>query len=210
MKKKNEEYIPQFNYDDLPVNEIEKKLSKCNNCGKESVSLHQGVCFECRQKQIYNTNISNKIKENKNSANENLYNQYREEVISNRTRPLLFGLIWRPLIKYGFPAFFIADGIIFILWTIPSALEIAKTSNSILSSIILFAFLILIGIALITIGILSIKFRKKIRHKKFEKFNKSVVKVSDYGSWECPSCRFVNDRIGHCERCGVLPILQKQ
>ncbi len=52
MRKKQEEYIPQFNYDDFPTTKTpEREVLKCEKCGKYSVSLHNGLCFECRQEE---------------------------------------------------------------------------------------------------------------------------------------------------------------
>ncbi len=50
--KKQEEYIPQFNYEDMSIEEkIEKQPQICQKCGKYSISLHKGMCFECRQNE---------------------------------------------------------------------------------------------------------------------------------------------------------------
>ncbi len=50
--KKPEKYISQFDFDDLSTEEtVEKEMSKCQKCGKPSVSLYEGVCFDCRKKE---------------------------------------------------------------------------------------------------------------------------------------------------------------
>ncbi|MBP3705974.1 MAG: hypothetical protein J6J13_01825 [Clostridia bacterium] len=49
MEKRNEEYVPQFDLDNVEEKKIE--LKKCIKCGKPSVSLHDGCCFECRRQE---------------------------------------------------------------------------------------------------------------------------------------------------------------
>ncbi len=56
MKKKQTEYKLLFNYDDLAETSTKKEILKCEKCGKDSVSLHKGVCFACREKELFDSN----------------------------------------------------------------------------------------------------------------------------------------------------------
>lgn len=56
LKKKQTEYKLLFNYDDLTEASTKKEVLKCEKCGKDSVSLHKGVCFACREKEVFDSN----------------------------------------------------------------------------------------------------------------------------------------------------------
>ena len=143
-------YIPQFEDIDEPIENNEKKIQRCVKCNKESVSLHNGVCFECRQKITRSTNNINK--EKKNAPNEELYNRYREEIISNRTflRPAILLFILKPFLKYGISLILLINGIFFIVS--------AFSNEYIENSIVLF----IIGLISIIFGIVTIKLRKNL------------------------------------------------
>lgn len=181
---KKQEYVPQFDLDCLPDNS-KIKYKTCQKCGKQSVSLHDGVCFDCRQKQNA-TNAKEKASA-KAKPDEQLFNQWNDQKTEKNTTPFLMGLLWKPIRKYGVAAIFIANGLV---WLLNSTVEIGYG---------------VIGIISLILGIVLIGIFKKLRHNKFVKFNSQEVDVSYGSTWICPSCDTVNDKLQHCEKCGVLP-----
>ena len=197
--KKEKEYIPQFAEIDEPF-ESNVVLKKCKCCGNESHSLFKGVCFECRNK------LSKVSKNNKQKdiPDEDLYMQWRESVAEKRMVFLMRGLMWKKFRKFGFAVPMLVYGIFSILLSL-----VALFSNFTLYNLIIFMMLFSFGTIVVVINAIYLSQYRKILLSKFKRMNNTIVKLNEYNGWKCPSCKFENDNIGHCERCGVLPILRK-
>ena len=118
MKKMQDEYVPQFDYDDLPTeNNIEKESLKCKKCGKYATFLHCGVCFECQQKDSSEM-IQKEVGEENNMSNKSKGNTFLKDItiLLSIWGPLLFiivgGILWKndtfdgTVMEQLFPAMF--------------------------------------------------------------------------------------------------------
>ena len=180
---KEEVYVPQFDYGD----DLNKSMFVCVKCGEKSLTSYGGLCFECKKEIGFEpTELNTSF-----SPNEKQYNDFLEEKIKKRTLPFAMGLLWRPLLKYGIT-------LIICLFAIDMFYVAMIEKNYLFSllSIILFVF-----------GILIQFFRKKLRHRKFCKYNTMIIEMFSTHGWTCPCCDEVNYSLNHCKVCGVRPTL---
>ncbi len=194
--KGKEEYIPQFDYSNFEEEETKKVSEKCLFCGKESISLENGICFFCRKA------IEEKEgKETVKHPNREKYLEWCEESAVEKANRLKVGLIFLPLFKYGFGSLWFLPAIWCLLLLISSANE--ATGVEIVSTIV-------IAIFFIVLGVLFNMNTKRIRAKKFNRFNNMKVNLEKNGIWVCPCCHRINERISFCKDCGVFPKIINQ
>ena len=191
---KQNEYIPQFEDVDINETKISTKTNKCKICNKESISLHKGICFDCREKSKNNISLSNIIA----CPDWDLFCNYNESVRKKSTLPIGVGLLWlllgKPLLKYGYSGLIILYGIVELGF-----------------SIFFLSFeQLLLSIILLTLGFLLYKRKIKKDFKKFEKYNNAFVFVYNSTHWDCPCCKAQNTKLVHCKQCGVLPIFKEK
>ncbi len=191
MKKNNEEYIPQFDYSNFEEEETKKASEKCLLCGKESISLENGVCFFCR-KAIQEKEEKGTVKH----PNRERYLEWCEEYAVEKANELKVGLIFLPLFKYGFGSLWFLPAI----WCLIFLINIANEAT-------VLEIISIIGITMffVALGVLFNMNTKRKREKKFSKFNNMTIKLEESGSWVCPCCHRINERISFCKDCGVFP-----
>ncbi len=194
-KNRNVEYVPQFDYENCSYDEIAVTKKICKKCGKETMSLYQGLCLECYNPQLY-AETKKSTASGLLEPDEELYNSWCEKRKRRKMWPFLYGLAWRPLLKFGFPAILLVWAITFSVSTLELALE-GELFASLLMSFL--------SANLVFFGIMFIKIGKNRQHKRFLKLNDTVVKVGYDLSWKCPCCKITNIGARHCPECGVLP-----
>ena len=194
--KKKEVYIPQFELPEETKQKTEKQQCYC--CGKQTVSLYNGLCFECRQ--------SSQATKSRNQADIDTYLEWvgNKAKTHGKTGSLFFRLISMPIAKYGWAVtwFYVA----FIAFMRQLGEWISWVSNNHFNAEEFF-FPILFITLLLVAGFLNVSYIKKRRIKKFHKYcNDTVLFTKDYG-WRCPCCDAYNLSDRSCETCGVYPHL---
>lgn len=190
---KNQEYTPLFNYDD----ELEQKeiiREKCIVCKKEKVSLLNGICFECRQKETAENEYNN--------IQEQLFSEFYDDRTKQRMFPFMAGWAWTALRKYGFGGWIVAGGILDIIISVVNLLANEFSDDVILS--------LFFGVLSIIIGALVIKLREDKKTKKFLAYNQMQVDTNEFFEWKCPCCKTYNIGNRYCEKCGVFPKLVRK
>lgn len=200
MRKKIEEYIPQFDYSNFDEKEYKKETNeaKCLYCGKPSVSLNNGVCFSCRSK------IEQKSKATSfQEPNLNLYLDWYEQKSINRAKSLHLGLLVYPFYKYGYATIWFYISILCAVFLLLNIEQIESFAD-----VLPFIFLIIFNLI---IGFITVKIRNKRKLIKFKKYNEMDVELLyNTTSWVCPCCHYINEKISFCRNCGVFPSSLKQ
>ncbi len=193
MRKKDEQYIPQFN-NGIIDEETERKFEENSKANEKQVALEYNRLGLRAGNAIY--------------GDSSYYPDERKfrEATRRMAHIGLFEIFLIPKWLLSYWLFYK-----YSLHPLVSALP-----DSIILMILVFLIqpvgVINVLIAAIAIDLYAIKaailmVRNNKIQDKFRSCNSTEVEMKD-GNWECPCCKLMNTGRDCCERCGVLPVLK--